>query len=320
MPSNGERRRVLVATGTADASRLLSVFTQEPLHGWEAVPADSFEEARFVLQHNACDLLLVDEALYDQQGPDGLSWLARQREVPLVFLGGPAPDKVTRAYEDGANVWLPRGVALSNPRLMAAALERATELTCLRRGRERAAEAVHHCRRQIDRLVGLLWRTAPMNTENQWLTHRHMLERLQEEVARTERHGTPLTVVLGELQAAPGDDAPPADAATLEPLTTLRIARAKRRCDVAGHYGMHGFMLLLVQTPQTGAVTCCRRLQKLLEETPPAANAGPRGPIRAYFGVASYAPEASNPRSLLSRAEERLEKARTAEPERVVAG
>jgi diguanylate cyclase (GGDEF)-like protein len=318
MPSNGVRRRVLVAAGASEEALLRALFTQAPLHGWDAIPAKSFEEARFVLQHSACDLLLVDEGLCQQQGADGLAWLASQRDVPVVFLARAAAEQITQAYVDGVNFWLPRDLALAHPSLMAAALERAAELTQLRRGQRAAGETVHQCRRQIDRLVGLLWRTIPMKPEQAWLTQRHMLERLQEEISRSERHGAPLTVALGEIRPVPALD----DGRTAEPVladwTTERITRAKRRCDVAGQYGLHGFMLLMVHTPSRGGFTCCRRLQQLLEAVPAVANDGPRGPVRAYFGVAGFAEEAASAKSLLHCAEQRLETARTVEEDRLV--
>ena len=161
MPSIGVRRRVLVAAGASDEALWRALFSQDPLNGWEAIPAHSFEEARFVLQHSACDLLLVDEGLCQQQGADGLAWLASQRDVPVVFLARAAPEQITQAYLDGVDFWLPRDLTLGHPSLMAAALQRAAELTHLRRGQRDAGETVHQCRRQIDRLVGLLWRTVP---------------------------------------------------------------------------------------------------------------------------------------------------------------
>ena len=142
---------------------------------------------------------------------------------------------------------------------------------------------------------------------------------MQEEIARSERHSAPLTVALGEIRPIPGPD----DGSTREPVladwTTERITRAKRRCDVAGQYGLDGFMLLMVHTPGGGGVTCCRRLKQLLEAVPAIANHGPRGPVRADFGVASFADEAASAKGLLSCAEQRLEAARTADEPRLVA-
>jgi diguanylate cyclase (GGDEF)-like protein len=135
-----------------------------------------------------------------------------------------------------------------------------------------------------------------------------MMERLDEEVARCDRHGTPLAVVLGEVEAESANEQAQA-AQTLATWTAERICRAKRRHDVAGQYGPHGFMLLLGHTSEAGAVTCCRRLQSVLQQAPVPENRS-RGPIRTHFGVAGYSELTNTGQALLSRAEERLEQAR----------
>jgi diguanylate cyclase (GGDEF)-like protein len=127
-----------------------------------------------------------------------------------------------------------------------------------------------------------------------------MLQRLEEEVARARRHGGPLAVVLGEVQ--PGEDVEAA-------LAAERVGRAKRRSDVAGRYGLHGFMVLLPRGTEAEALGCCRRLRALLERP---AEGGPAPPLRSWFGVAEFSPAAATAQALLSRAEERLEKARQA--------
>ncbi|HZT80145.1 MAG TPA: diguanylate cyclase, partial [Gemmataceae bacterium] len=176
----------------------------------------------------------------------------------------------------------------------------------VRRRARLAGEALHECRRQVSRLVGLLWEASPVDGRARWFTQRHMLERLHEEVSRAERHGTLLSVVLGEVETergAPGRDAPQLAAWTAE-----QITRAKRRADVAGQYGAHGFLLLLGHTSEAGAATCCERLRECLQESPPPA--GLRGPLRVHFGIAGYSPEVATSQGLLGRAEERLELAR----------
>ena len=62
--------------------------------------------------------------------------------------------------------------------------------------------------------------------------------------------------------AADGTQPPKSD---LPLWVTDRITRAKRRCDVAGHYGVRGFILLLVHTPEAGAVACLSKDQELDE-------------------------------------------------------
>src|SRR5262249_5484958 len=87
---------------------------------------------------------------------------------------------------------------------------------------------------------------------------------LQEEIGRAARHGIPFSVVLGEVWPRADNPLPPAGWAQLSALAAERIVRAKRRCDVLGQYGPHGFMLLLANTPEPGAIAYCRRLEQYL--------------------------------------------------------
>ena len=78
-------------------------------------------------------------------------------------------------------------------------------------------------------------------------------------------------------------------------------------------------MLLMVHTPQAGGITCCRRLQHYLVEEANKAE-GPRGPIRASFGLSSYSTENATAESLLGHAEKHLQEARLGASGGVVAG
>jgi GGDEF domain-containing protein len=309
-----ERRRVLVAARPIEEPILRPLFATEVLGGWEAVPADSFDAARFTLQHTACDVLLIDEGLCCSEGPEGLAWVGQQKDVPMVFLAGSDAEICTLAYERGAAVCLPRRMTLDYPPLLAAALKRAAREGDLLRTQKRTRDSFYKCRRQVDRLVNLLWRTVPMDTQTHWCSQRHVLERLQEEVARCSRHGNPLTIAVGEVQTSE-EEAPAAEGGQW---MAQRLTRVKRRCDVAGQYGLQGFLLLMVQTPPDGGAVCCRRLQHALEE-PGLPPAGPRGPVRASFGLASYSDATATPQALLRTAEERLEAAKAGAGERVVA-
>ena len=78
-----------------------------------------------------------------------------------------------------------------------------------------------------------------------WYNQRHMLERLDQEAARARRQGGDFTVVLAEVQGARREQLSPAETDHLATWTAARVTQAKRRSDVAGQYGPHGFMLLL---------------------------------------------------------------------------
>jgi GGDEF domain-containing protein len=301
-----EQRRVLLTAEAAAGPSLLDLFGKGPLQGWQALAADSFEQARFTLRHRFCDVLAVDETLYDAKNAEGFAWLTRHHQVPMLLLSRMEPGMAAYAMEHGATQWLPYDLAVQHPALLAGALNQVAQINDLRRRIDQVKAKLNDSRRQVDRMVGVLWRSLPTDSERRWFTHRHMLERLHEEVNRTRRYGNPLTVVLGEVPELPAGPSDFAGGWLAE-----QVMKSKRSCDVAGQYGPHGFMLLLVHTPETGGAVYCRRLQKVLGQQTPAGGSGVSG-LRAYFGLAGDTAAESTSERLLSQAEQNLEAAKTA--------
>ena len=314
MQLENERRRVLIATGMGNDLALQGLFACPPLNQWDVSEADSFSRARFLLQHDPCDLLVINDDLYEREGGQGLAWLAGQRETPVVFLAGPSAVHFHKAYELGAHVCLPRCMALEHPPLLATVMEQALQNAQLRQSYRKAKDGLSQARQHVNRLVNMIWRSSSRPTEMQWFTQRNMLERLSEELARVERHQVPLSVAIGELKTTPEDTE---EGPALPDWAMDMIAKGKRRCDVVGQYGPNGFMLLMVHTPIKGGVHCCRRLQKFLEH-PQVPLPGPHIKLNAFFGVSSTATGKLSSVALLRSAEQNLEAAREDIEERIV--
>ena len=312
------RRRVLVASGPNSGKSMHELFSQAPLEGWEPISAESFMQARFILQHHTCDVALVHEDLFHREGEQSLAWFGREPQVPVVFLTSYRAETMARAYSQGATVCLPRDLSLAQPDLLAVALDRAMHLGESTRRRQQLHDQLIMSRRHVDRLVNLLWRTLPMEQNTSWFSQRHTLERLQEEISRTSRHGGPMTLALAEVKEESAPETP--GVLPLEEWTANLVGQAKRRCDVAGSYGMQGFLLLMVHTPRYGGVVCCRRLQQLIEQGAASPDKGPRGPIRAFFGLASAPADNASAQNMLRLAEENLEAAKAGKDHGVVAG
>jgi GGDEF domain-containing protein len=297
--------RVLLAAGPQERPALRQLFASGLLGAWEVAEADSLLRARFALQHTPGDVLLVDESLYLPEQGAGLPWLPPPSRVGVLLLGDLEPQALARAWQQGIHQWLPRRIALDHPAILAGALGQVARAGEWRRRQQRAEAALQECQEQRDRLLDLLWRAVPVDARTGWLTQRHLLERLQEEVVRSRRYGDPLTVALAELHPR-GEGVPEGAPSALSDWVAERVGRDKRRCDVAGPYGPHGFLLLMVRTPAAGGIACCRRLQVLMERGGPR---GLRGPVRAYFGLASVSDGAATGAGLLRVAEENLERA-----------
>jgi DNA-binding NarL/FixJ family response regulator len=302
MKNERERKRVLIGTGAENQSMFRDLFRRDPLDRWVTLEAESFSRARFVLQHEPCDVLVVNDDLYQREGGQGLAWLAWQREVPVVLLVGQSPETYARAYQLGVSVCLPRDQVMGHPTVLEAGLGQAMNICEMRFGYQRIKEQLAQSRRHTDCLVNMLWRATPRSSDNHWFPQRYMMERLSEELARTERHTIPLTMVLGQMQPNEAGEE-----AVLPDWVANTIVTSKRRCDVAGQYGTNGFLLLLVQTTKQGGIDCCRRLRKTIEHS-----AGTTQPphLIPYFGVVGPGPGKTTPQALLRCAEEKLEAAR----------
>src|SRR5262249_32084560 len=142
--------------------------------------------------------------------PDAcLGWLGGRAEAPVLFVCDGTPERVARALAEGVWQWLPRSLVREHPAVLDAALRHAAlrraTLPQVRRGDDRPRAR----RAQATRLANLLWAATPEEGRPRWSSQRHMLERLDEEVSRSRRHGTPLAVVLGEVWAEEGDEETP---------------------------------------------------------------------------------------------------------------
>src|ERR1700688_4301362 len=122
MPAVLERRRVLLASRAPDRKGLQAQFDAGLFPGWEAVEADGLERARFILQMEPCDVLVLDADLYRAGDPDALSWLGGRDQTPVLFVADVTPGLIAEALGQGADHWLPRDLALSCPALLAATL------------------------------------------------------------------------------------------------------------------------------------------------------------------------------------------------------
>src|SRR5689334_376564 len=111
MTTRPERRRVLLLCDECEQERLEALFARGAGRDWEVVPAGSAEQARFRLQLDPCDVLLLD-AGPSGRGADALGWLASPDGPPVLLLAEPHADLVRRALSRGAHYWVPRDLAL----------------------------------------------------------------------------------------------------------------------------------------------------------------------------------------------------------------
>src|SRR5205823_5890267 len=114
------------------------------------------------------------------------------------------PAAVVRADPKAAlQHWLPRELIGKHPPLLHVMLQQAAQLCDVQRELSWRKVVLEDCQRQVGRLVEMLSPSFLAEDSDTWFTQRHMMERLFEEVTRSQRHGDPLTVVLGEMTDSP---------------------------------------------------------------------------------------------------------------------
>lgn len=259
----------------------------------------SIAEAAQRIRSGDSDVLVVDGQLPDLQGGIPHELLAPPCVLLVLAEQPPAPV----AVEVGVVQWGPRGLMLAHPSVFQAGLLQAAELVSRSRMLAQSEQRLRESQSQMDHLLRLLGVGAPINSPR-WHSQRTMLERLGEEVARVDRHGGNLSVVLAQVTG----ESEPASLAWIADQLTGR----KRFCDVIGQYGPQGFMLLLPQTGETGARECYERLMQVLQAA--SANAGGVRPWRLDCGIASYRQPHTTLKGLLREAEEQLSRAQGLEP------
>lgn len=292
------RHRLLLVAPEAARGRLRPL---TPDAAWDVVEAATLEQARFIHEAHHCDVAVVDGGLAAAGWGDGLAGLAAQLHAPLVLVTEPRPEFLLESQRHHA-LWLPGDVAVQHPPVFHGVLTQALAAGHERRQAHLTRDALRTSQARVDRLLGLLWETVPGDGPARWLSQRHMLERLEEEVARTRRHGGPLAVVLGELRLEEGARLDPVQVQQLGSWVSQRITEHKRRSDVAGQYGLGGFMLLLPRASAAEAIGTCTRLGEHLRHP----GHEPLPPLHACFGLASVPDDVPSVPSLLRRAEERL--------------
>lgn len=121
------------------------------------------------------------------------------------------------------------------------------------------------------------------------LNRRSIMELLDMEVARTLRHGPPLTIVILDLDhfkrindtwGHPTGDRVLKEAARV-------LSSSIRKCDMVGRFGGEEFMIMLPDTTLAGAAKLIERCRALLAETTILADNGDTIRMSGSFGLAS---------------------------------
>jgi diguanylate cyclase (GGDEF)-like protein len=131
---------------------------------------------------------------------------------------------------------------------------------------------------------------------------------LGREISRCKRHGIPLSVIFLDLDGFKGINdqyGHLAGSGTLTEVGTI-LAAGVRESDILARYGGDEFVVVLPETPASGALVIAERLRRAVEEHRFLEPQGICARISASFGIATYPDHALSPEGLIQKADQAM--------------
>ncbi|MCG8589236.1 MAG: diguanylate cyclase [Proteobacteria bacterium] len=139
-------------------------------------------------------------------------------------------------------------------------------------------------------------------------TRRYVTDVLSIEFLRAKRYGTPLSVLMADLdhfKQVNDHYGHPAGDTVLRGVSSLLI-HPLRASDVAGRYGGEEILAILPQNESDGAAILAERWRQSVEEASFESPDGRSVSVTLSIGVAAYRPEMTEPENLISAADNAL--------------
>jgi two-component system cell cycle response regulator len=270
---------------------------------FEVVEAENEEEATASLKGQQLDGVILD---YHIPGFDTLEFVRKMsRRVPLIILTGRADVRVAvEAMKDGAQDYLTKD-KMTREGLHRALINAIDKVRLLR--------TIEEQRRELERL-------ATMDDLTGLYNHRLIVERMQEEIDRTLRFDSPLSVLMLDLDHFKqiNDEFGHLAGDRVLVVVAKVIKETLRRTDTAARYGGEKFCILAVGSDLDGAQALAERLRQHVKAVPIAINDTRTIHMTCSIGVASLSADREDWQRLLERADQALYRAKRGGRDRVV--
>ena len=284
-----ETRVLVVQAEPSERAFQRSLFAEA---GMSVVEACSGSEALDYLATDHPDLVVLGRMLPDM---DGLDLLPRLKSSELDFLPVLVASHRSETAERVRGLQLGADDYISRPCDPAELLARARALLRTKQTHDRIRKLQLTLEQMVvsDPLTGLHNR-------------RFLMDRLRQEMQRSDRHGEPLAFAMIDLDGFK----------TINDLyghvlgdKVLRavgnaISRSIRVSDIAARYGGDEFAVILPQTPPEGAMRVCERLLRAISEAGFQDDSGKVCRVTASLGLAYYpADDVETPEDLVHSAD-----------------
>jgi diguanylate cyclase (GGDEF)-like protein len=128
------------------------------------------------------------------------------------------------------------------------------------------------------------------------------------EIKRCKRHGIPLSIIFLDLDGFKSVNDAYGHLAGSSTLTEVGIilTEAVRESDILARYGGDEFVVVLPETPPSGALVIAERIRKSIEMHTFLTEQGLAARISASVGIASYPDHALTPEGLIQKADQAM--------------
>jgi two-component system, cell cycle response regulator len=284
-----ETRVLIVQAEPAERAFQKSLFVEA---GMSVVEAGSGSQALDYLATDCPDLVILGRSLPDM---DGLDLLPRLKSGELDFVPVLVASHRSETAERVRGLQLGADDYVSRPCDPAELLARARALLRTKQTHDRIRRLQLTLEQMVvnDPLTGLHNR-------------RYLMDRLLQEMQRSDRHGEPLAFAMIDLDG-------------FKPINDLyghvlgdkvlravgnAISRSVRVSDIAARYGGDEFAVILPQTPPEGAMRVCERLLRAISESGFQDDSGRSCRVTASLGLAYYpADDVETPEDLVHSAD-----------------
>lgn len=267
------------------------------------------------------DLIVMDVLM---PGMDGFSACAAIRALPggklvpiLMMTGLDDTDSVRRAYEAGATDFTAKPIKGTLLGHRAHYLIRAgkafADLQKAEAENRALLEELSRKNEELERFNEILWDRATRDGLTGLYNYRYLQEALAREIARSSRNGTPLCLIVLDLDSFKNyNDAhghQMGDAA-LQGVGKLLLGRV-RKTDIVARYGGEEFVVLLPEVGREDGLQVAEGLREAIADHPFAGReTQPLGALTASFGVAVYPDDGKDPSALIRRADQAMYRAK----------
>ena len=312
-------KRVLVVDDEDGLRTIISQVLTDA--GYEVTTAASGEDALEIFKDSPFPIVMTDVFMQEMTGVELLHEIKQlEPNTQVVIMTSNASlESATAALRSGAYDYLTK--PFEDLEAISGVIDRAAEKVELIRQNETMVDSLKINTQELEELNAQLKNLATKDALTGLFNRRYFLEALELEFARSQRHGRVFSLLFIDLDRFKHYNdtfGHPAGDELLKELAKVLSASSRSTTTVA-RYGGEEFIVLAPETRKNGARVFAERLRKNVEEHPfRGKESRPSDRVTMSLGVATYPEDASDTKTLISRADEALYQAKKDGRNRVV--